>query len=559
MIRVLFLVFLFFTFAATAQNDSQPPKVKSVGITGGLSLSSNVYSNGGVGLERQSPFSYAITGSPTLRIKKITLPFTFTYSDQKFSYSHPFHRIGVSPTYKWAKLHLGYRSINYSSLTLGSRQFLGGGFELSPGKFYVSALYGRLDNLLAKRDELVYGARPVETYKRFIYGAKIGFGRKSGFDLIALKVKDDIASANPEQGDNTLLLPQDNIVLGANVRATLFKNFTLKLETAGSLHTNDARETIEIDSSEIGDILQKVNKLIKTNVSTRWGFAGKLDMKLNLKTFKLGFTYKRVEPNFKTLGVYYMLADYENYTANFSTRLFNKQLRLKLKGGFQRNNLSLERKATNLRKIGSVQINYANTKGFMVGINYNNIQTDQKAGYIEVEDSLRLAVSNSAAIFNTGYSWGKEKIKHSVNLNLGVTSFKDINEAYFVPIGDSKNNSINLNYQLSHRPSNTSYSIGTNYYTLESLGQESTGLGMNVGVGRKFFDKKLSVRLNTSVNKRKVNGVDDGYHLRLRNRITYKISKSQRLGFYFSWSKRPAISVRPLNETRANLSYSINF
>jgi len=557
--KVVYLfLFVFLSLYASAQ-ESPAKKSNPVKFSGGLSLSSNAYSNGGVGRNRQSPFSYAISGAPTLTIYNISFPFSFTFSDQQFSYSHPFNRYGVSPNYKWIKLHLGYRSMNFSDYTVAGRQFLGAGIELTPGKFHFSALTGKLEDPYAQRDSLVFGATTLDTYTRRIHSVKIGVGKTSGFDIIALKVKDEIDSATPQEADNVRLVPKDNLVLGLNFRLLLFKRLQFKVESAGSLHTNDARATINADSLDLPQAYYTLNKIIKTNISTRWGTAGKAQVNLNLKPFTIGFGYQRVDPNFMSMGVYYMVTDFENYTANFSTRLFKKQLRLKLKGGYQQNNLSLLRRSTNLRKIGNVQINYANPKGFTASLNINNMQTDQRAGYVEIEDTLRLALSNSSAIFNTGYGWKQGKTRQSISLNIGRTNFKDINPLYFTAIGETINNNAGISYSLKHKPSSMSYSIGINYYELNSSYNNSSGIGFNAGIGKKLLNKKLSIRFNTSLNQRKLDGEKDGYYLRLRNRMTYKVTKSQRLSFYISWAKRPSISKTPLNETRASISYGLNF
>ncbi len=537
--------------------DSSPKNF--VNFTGALNITTNTYGNGNIGEPRQSPFSYALTGSPTLSIGNISFPFSFTFSDQKFSYAHPFNRYGVSPTYKWVKLHLGYRSLNFSPYTLAGRQFFGAGVELTLGKFNLSAVSGKLENLLAKRDSIVFGATPVETYKRKLKGLKIGIGQKSGLDLIYLKVIDELASSIPNLGDNTRLLPQDNVVIGLNGRITFFKRLLLKVESAGSLHTNDAREDLSIpDSVNVPKIYERLDGLIKPNLSTRWGLAGNAGLDLNTNPFSLGIGYQRIDPYFKSLGVYYMVTDFESYTAHLSTKLFNKKLRLRLKGGFQKNNLSLVRRSSTIRKVGSVNLSYASKGGFSLNANFNNIQTDQRAGYIEIEDSLRLALVNSSAMLNLGYSWKTKDYRHSINTNLGSTKFKDINDDYFLPIGETKNNNINLNYALRHKPSQMSYRLGINSYRLTSPSNENKGIGLSAGISKKMLAKKLTVRFSGSYNIKTNQGEKDGYFLRLRNKISYKITKKQNLGFYISWARRPSI-VRPLKETRAILSYNLRF
>lgn len=64
---------------------------------------------------------------------------------------------------------------NYSAYTLSGRSFFGVGLELTPGKWYFSALKGKLQNPLAIRDTLVYGANLIPGYERNIEGAKLGF------------------------------------------------------------------------------------------------------------------------------------------------------------------------------------------------------------------------------------------------------------------------------------------------------------------------------------------------------------------------------------------------
>jgi len=368
--RFIIILLLFIYGTVTAQNEESKSN-NPIKFSGGLSVSSSLYSNGGIGTQRESPYSYAISGTPTLTIYNVSLPLSFTYSDQKFSYGHAYNTYGVSPKYKWIKLHLGYRSMKFSQYTLGGRRFLGSGIEITPGLFHFSALYGRLDNRFARKYKFGIESSTIETYKRTVYGFKIGLGKKSRFDLIALKVKDDISSSIPKQGDNKLLLPQDNVVLGLNLKLNLFKHFKVKMESAASLLTRDARSTIELDSTDsYYNLFAKVNKVIKTNVSTRWGFAGKIEAKLNLKAFDIGLMFRHVEPNFKSLGVYYMLTDYENYTANLGFKLLENKLRFRIKGGFQKNNLSLVRRATSLKKIGSIQVSYSNSKGFNINLNY---------------------------------------------------------------------------------------------------------------------------------------------------------------------------------------------
>jgi len=551
---ILGLAFTLIVYSGFSQKN------KTVSFFGSLSFSTGFYQNNApFAPNKQSPFFYSVSGSATIRVKNFSLPFSFIYSDQKFSNSNPFRRIGISPRYKWATAHIGYSSINYSSLILGGRQFLGVGIELSPNKFYFSVLYGKYDNLMSRPYNMAtYSSPPIKAFDRYVYGGKIGYGDKTRLDLMVVKVKDDENSIPIEISKENSILPEDNMVVGINFKTQINNRIFFDMSSAGSLHTANINSDIDIETNDDFKQVQGLNKFITLNYSTRWGFAGEMNLKYKNKLFQIGAKYKRVEPNYRALGVDYMRTDYENYTLNFRIKLFKKRLRIKLKGGFQRNNLDLTRKATSLRKIARVNLNY-NYKGFMAGINYNNTQSDQKAGYVELEDTLRLAVANNSTFVMVGYRWKKKSLRYNVNLNLGKTNFKELNSAYFVTVDNNTNNTFNVNFQLTHIPSTTTFSLGTNYYTLESAGKKRVGNGINFGVGKKLFKKKIHVRFTTVITKRSVDGTDTGYSLRLRSNLSYNITKKQSFNFYISWAKSLNAKINLQDETRANLSYRINF
>ena len=68
----------------------------------------------------------------------LSLPFSFNVSQYSESYEDPFTQFGISPSYKWAKLHLGYRSIQFSPFVFDGQNFLGAGVELNPGSILLS-------------------------------------------------------------------------------------------------------------------------------------------------------------------------------------------------------------------------------------------------------------------------------------------------------------------------------------------------------------------------------------------------------------------------------------
>ena len=137
------LLTIFFTSLLSAQDLESIGEDPVVKVSGDLSGRFVFYNATGID-NRRDPFGYVLGGNINVDLYGLSLPFSFTYSNQESYFGQPFNQFGVSPTYKWATLHLGYRNISHSSYTLAGHQLLGAGFELNPGKLRVSFISGRL-------------------------------------------------------------------------------------------------------------------------------------------------------------------------------------------------------------------------------------------------------------------------------------------------------------------------------------------------------------------------------------------------------------------------------
>ena len=110
----------------------------------------------------------------------------------------PFNQFGISPHYRWAKLHLGYNDLFFSPYTLANHRFRGVGLELNPGKLRFGAAYGRFRKPIAQEvinavpDEDAYLLEePIPAFGRRAWSAKLGFGTERSFvDLILLRGED---------------------------------------------------------------------------------------------------------------------------------------------------------------------------------------------------------------------------------------------------------------------------------------------------------------------------------------------------------------------------------
>src|SRR5690606_23843773 len=131
---------------------------------------------------RREPFTYLLSGSPTVSLYGWSIPFSFTLSQDERSFRQPFNQFGMSPTYKWITLHAGYRNVTFSPYTLAGHTILGGGFEINPGKIRAGFMYGRL-NRATVIDTATQSLVPY-SFSRKGFAARLGYGTaENHFDL----------------------------------------------------------------------------------------------------------------------------------------------------------------------------------------------------------------------------------------------------------------------------------------------------------------------------------------------------------------------------------------
>ena len=300
--------------------DSVQNKSLGAGINGGLQLS-NVFYFTSLDSAYRSPFSYVLAGNFNLTWKNISLPFSFVLSEQERSFRQPFNQFGASPKYKWITVHAGYRNITFSPYTLAGHSFLGGGVELNPGKFRFGAVYGRF--IKAVRADSVLVLPGQSAYDRYALSIKLGVGRPTNyFDLIYLKGWDD-PNRILVPSDTNIARPAANTVLGFTLYQQIAKRFLLKVNTAASVYTNDINGEIE----EVNDkLLTDVINAFDVNATTQFQYAMDASLGYSSSLFGLGVAYKRVSPDYKSMGIYFVTNDIEQYTIAPSLNLWKRKI-----------------------------------------------------------------------------------------------------------------------------------------------------------------------------------------------------------------------------------------
>ncbi len=570
-ILVLFVVQPFFHYA-NSQDIESISEQKPIKITGGASAYMSIY-NSTDSVGRRSPFSYTVTGSPTLVFYGITMPFSFVYSDEQSSFSQPFNRFGVSPYYKWIKLHLGHRNVYFSPFTLAGHTFYGAGIELTPGPLRFGAISGRFRKAIAEdtliyQDTLFYNS-PLPAYKRNANAIKIGFGSEKNYvDFIYLKGRDDSTSI-PYHPVNYEIYAGENAVFGISHKFILAKGITWKSDIGISAYTQD----LSAEGPDTNDIplYNTITKIITPNLSTQLLTAAESNLSYKSRYFSMQLRYRRIDPDYKSMGTYYFQTDLKQFTIAPSFILFKYKLMINSSLGFQQDNLYERKLSTSKRKIGSLNINYNASQKFGINFQYSNYGITQNPALVRNlptssshrYDSMRISQVSQNIGFSPRLNFNSEKFSHAINLFIGYQELTDNNENT-KDLSDMKSLNMNVNYnlfvlenKLTFAPSFIYNSSNTYYGILKST-------GMSFNMGKPFWEEKIYANSNISFTKNYFNELSNGYTFNFNMNWMIKPFKSDKQSFNISmiFMKNRAENetlTRDFNEFTGSFGYNINF
>lgn len=492
--------------ASKAQNLEQLGVKKGVKLNGSVNLNTVGYYARGID-QRRDPFNWFLTGNLNVNLFGYDAPFSFSYSNANRSFSQPFNQFSFSPSYKWVKTYIGYTSMNFSNYTLAGHVFLGGGIELTPGKWRISAMAGRLKKAVEfdTEDTLQYYNA---SFKRMGYGLKVAY--ESNGNLIAANVftaKDDVNSI-PFILPESDLSPMQNIAMSIHARKTFFERFFIEGEYAVSALNKDTQaNSVEgADSTSTKPTHNIVKGLLPENSTNRYFDALNASVGYNGNWYSVQLKYERVAPEYQTLGAYFFNNDMRNITIAPTFRLFKNTVNVAANVGFQQNNLDDTRASSTERTVGSVNVNYAPNEFWNFAGTYSNFSSytnsrPQADPYFQNNlDTLNFyqvsQTMNAAVLRNLG---SKER-PQSIMLNV---SHQQANDEASYEGGDQHSRFISLNAAYSYAivPSSTAISVAGNIYKNNAGGMETVYWGPTISLTRSFYEKTLRASLASTYNE----------------------------------------------------------
>jgi hypothetical protein len=551
------------TFAqqVNVENVINAGKNKPFVFNGGLSAG-NVFYTGNEQSGRQ-PWTYYLNGSLNMSIYGlINIPLMVNLTNLGTGLSYPSlpNRLSLHPSYKWATAHIGDISMVFSPYTLNGHQFTGGGADLTPGKFKIGLMGGRL---LRKTEYSAEYPPLMPVYERWGYGAKVQYdAEKFSAGMIYFGAWDRENEAMATVADSLGISPMQNSALSWNVGLRIVKDLTLTAEYGLSILTRDIR-AVRRNGHFAEDIFA---------VRTSTGFHHAVNAMLNYRLMKniIGVAYERIDPQYQTLGAYYFNSDYENVVLNYS-RPFLKQDKasIAVSFGIQRDNLDNTKEETFNRYVGSVNLNYNPTEDLQTSLNFSTFQSyrnlKSQFDYInEVSpydnmDTLQFTQLSQNMDASAMYTFQKSEMRtQRLNLNISFQQAADRQGGISLPGNVSRFVNAALGYGLTLIPQNISITVSANGTYNYSGMVEGFTAGPMASVTGSFFKKTLSCGFSTSYNVNTHNGDVQVKVLNCRLNSTYRFLKRHNLNAGIVWQNRnlPAKSTDALTAT---VAYTYNF
>lgn len=522
-------------------------KKKPFKISGSISARATLFSS--QPSEARQSFTYQLTGSVNLSLYELlNIPLSFNLNNYGANFSYPSlpNRLSLHPSYKWVKAHIGDVSMSFGPYTLNGHQFTGLGVELSPGRWQVSAMAGRL----LKRVDADPNIPSLQVgYERWGYGLKTRYEGSTfalGGTVFAARDRDGRISFDI---DALGVYPKGNIALGLEGSLSLIKDLKLSLEYGLSRMQQDLR------SAEVS-----YYHALRADVS--YSFVGNT----------LGIGYERIDPGYATLGAYYFNNDYENLTLNYSRSFFDSKLSLALSGGLQRDDLMGQKQEHNKRFVGSAQVGFTPSEALSASVSLSSFQSYRNLkssfDYINARtpyDNLdTLQFTQLSHSLDADISWRlkqSEAQTQTLSATLSYQEAADRQGRYIQPGQLTRFMNLGTSYSLDLSALDLTLTGGFNVSNNYADRKAVLTLGPSLSLAKRLLKKQLSTGLSLSYNETQEAGHRLAQVYNLRATAGYRFWGKHGLNASVAYQGRRLLHAvsSPRSSLTSELSYSYSF
>lgn len=498
----------------------------------------------------------------TLSMAGIQMPLNLTYRSGQLAggFDNPFIRFGVSPSYKWVKLHLGHRQMHFSNYSFNGMTFRGVGLEVNPGILRLAGFKGYLQTPNYIQDSLAAYANLVQKFQRDAYGVKLGIGNNNNFlDIYFFKAKDKFDSVNKGEFFRTIFPPAENLVIGSKGSLNIFKALHIEYNLDLSTVTNNQLsrfDTIQDETSK--KIIDIVDGFITTNNTTRSGLAYDGSINYKKRIFNIGVKYRQIDQNYKSFGMHYTLDDITQTTINTGLRLFKSKLNVNATYGVQRNNINQIKRNTSLRKVYNISTNIMISKTGGINATISNFALDQRPGLTAINDTFRLIQQTSVITISPYLRWGNTTLHHGIIASFNKNQVVDASPV-IVSNREGSTQITSLSYTLDHKKSKSGFNLHLTQSNDKFNGIDLSRTGGSLGLRKTFEKSKLSLNVTGSYQKLRNELTDDGQVFSATLFVVLPVSNAGNLNLRTGFIDKSSVATRSFKEINIGCNFNYSF
>ena len=541
-IGLSFIIFHLSASSLMAQDIASIAKSDPLIMTGSIGTA-NTYRYSSVGETYGSPLSNTIYANLNISLYGISMPFSFYYSNDNMHFNYPQFTFSLTPRYKQWTGHIGQSSMAFSPYIM-NMSWTGVGLEYNTDKLRVGAFYGRLRKAVNgdPSDPLARSAQ----YRRMGWGFKVSYGTSQNYiDLYLLRAYDCLNSIDDSWHE--VISPQENIVVGLKGCVTPFKWVSLTANVASSLFSTDT-QAMKIED----DKAARWDNIFDVRYSSMMRFAGDATLNIRIPSgINLSLCYRMVQPDYTSLGTYYMSNNYQSLGVMASTTLFNK---LALSGTFsgQSDNLTNKQMFTTSGYVYNVMGSMRFGKYFNLNAIYNGYTQKQSDGTLKVNDSTRVNRQLNSFTLTPMFMYSTEKLGHNISLTANYTTNKDLN-TFTETINHSNitTTALGVSYSLNVVPWETDFGLTLSHQSSEGYRRKYRSDVGTLSVSRSFFaDKNLHLSAAMSLCYNEVERESKNLSIGGNFSLGYTLKKVHSISAGASFNKYGDVNI---TKTRSNL------
>lgn len=477
---------------ALAQNITEIAKSDPLIITGAVGTQ-NTYFHSSAGNAYASPLSNTLFLNLNISLYGFSMPFSLYYSNNNLDFNYPHLSFNLSPSYKHWHGHLGRSSTGFSPYVM-NMSYNGVGLDYVTDRFRVGAFYGTLRS--AVNDDPSSPSPRAPQYRRLGWGFTVGYGStRNHLDLYLLRAYDRAGSVDAYWQER--LSPQENLVVGLRGGLSLRRWLSLSANVATSLFSTDTRAP-RVTSGQA----TRFDKVFDARYSSLARFAGDANIALTLPNFNTSVFYRIIQPDYTSLGTYYMANNYHSLGLNMGTTLFR---RVSLSATFsgQEDNLSGKQLYTTR---GFVYSAFAATRlgsHLSLALGYNGYLQTQADGTAHVNDTTRVHRAMHTLTLTPSYSIETDQLSHAVSLSASYVANRDLNRLSS-GMSDVTSLAAGLSYSLGVNAWDTQFTAALNHQSSRGYNTRYTSDIASLTTSRSFLkdgNLNLSATLSMCYNE----------------------------------------------------------